>query len=49
MDSEEEWVSKYKLNQSDRHEEVQKHEDDYVSKDLQIITVSSAEEVIVGN
>lgn len=49
MDSEEEWVAKYKLNQTDRHEEVQQHEDDYVSKDLQMITVHSAEEVIVGN
>lgn len=47
MDSEEEWVSKYRLQYSEMAEEVQQHEDDYVSKDLQIITVSSAEEVIV--
>lgn len=47
MDSEEEWVSKYRLQYSGMAEEVQQHEDDYVSKDLQIITVSSAEEVIV--
>jgi hypothetical protein len=49
MDSEEEWVSKYRLNHAGKDKEVQQHEDDYVSNDLQIITVSSAEEVIVGN
>lgn len=48
MDSEEEWVSKYRLQYSGMEEEVQRHEEDYVSKDMQIITVSSAEEVIVS-
>jgi hypothetical protein len=49
MDSEEEWVSKYRLSYAGRDKEVQQHEDDYVSNDLQMITVSSAEEVIVGD
>jgi hypothetical protein len=46
VDKDNVWTQKYSLNDNDTKNEIEKQEDEYVKKDLQLIVISSSEEIV---